>query len=68
MGRPRTDEEKRRVLLRTTATVVDHCVLQVECCVGEWPDLRGSLDLLTGVADAIREEAEKVGYMRRKVR
>jgi len=51
------------VLLRTTADVLEHAVLQFECCAKEWPEYKDDVEVVRGIAERVLEGARKVGYL-----
>jgi hypothetical protein len=63
---PRIDnEEKRRVLLRTTADAATHFLLQMECCAAEWPEYVGEAKSLKTLSEGLVAHAREVGYIGR---
>ena len=63
-----TPDEKRRVLLRTTADIMAHALIQMECCAAEWPEYVGEVEALRNLCLSLTAQAREVGYVGRGAR
>ena len=61
-----SSDEKKRVLLRTTADVLFNAVAQMEVCVNEYPRYINQLNALKKLSEALVSDARAVGYIGRK--
>lgn len=60
-----TTQASREALLRTTADVLDHAVVQAMACVEEWPEVVAEVEAVARAAAAVAQRAGAVGYVPR---
>ena len=65
MANRTSDDEKRRVMLRTTADVMLNSVNQLEWCVKDWPQYSRECEALKELIEPIVAAAREVGYIGR---
>ena len=63
MGRTLDTEEHRETLLRTTADVMAHALVQMECCAQEWPSYADEARDMRSVVERMISNARQFGYV-----
>lgn len=58
-----TTQASREALLRTTADVLEHAVVQAGACAEEWPEVRSDVEAVARAATAVAQRAAAVGYV-----
>jgi hypothetical protein len=61
--RTETPEEKKNVVLRTTASVLEHALKQMALCGVVWPEYMDDLTSFRHSVENIVEHARQVGYV-----
>lgn len=57
------DSERRLVLLRTSADVAAHALIQLECLAFEWPEYASEASQYRKFVERIVASAKEVGYI-----
>lgn len=54
------------MLLRTTADILDHAVIQAQCCAEQWPEYQREVDRFSDFVDRLSGAAQKLGHQPRR--
>ena len=60
-----SQDERIKILLRTTADMMLHALSQLECCVEEYPQYAGEVRSMRNLCDSLVADARSVGYIGR---
>jgi hypothetical protein len=58
--------ESEAVLLRTTADVLSHALVQFECCAGHWPQYHPDAGTMREMVERLVEHAREYGYIEKR--